>query len=237
MFLDDLSMTLHRSLPRYEEALAYLRSREVTDEDIVKYRLGYSRVISVPDDGSEDRRRFMNETQKGHRMEGRITFPLLDGMGRTIGLGGRTIHEKGYKTFLTEEAKEVGFFFGFYQAMPHIYKDNRAYVVEGYFDVIALAKVLPNTVATVTSGINDPQYDQLRMYCDVIVACFDSDAPGEAGKQRILNRHDLATDVVQRHPIRFMSLGYKDPAKCLETLKLAAFRKFVLAKAQAVAPF
>jgi len=228
MFLDDLTLTLHKSLPRYPEALAYLQSREVTDEDILKFRLGYSKVISVPDDGSADRKRFMGETKNGRKMEGQITFPLLDAVGRTIGVGRRKIEEKAYKTFVTDEAKEVGFVFGMHQALPFIYHENRVYVVEGYFDLIAFSKVFPNTVATITSGINDLQYEQLCMYCDTIVVCFDSDAPGEYGRDKALKWGDN---------VRSMSLGYKDPARCLEVLKLDGFKKYVHGRAQMVAPF
>ena len=49
MFLDILVENLHKSIYRNKEALDYLHSRYVTDEDIEAYKLGYSKVVSIPD--------------------------------------------------------------------------------------------------------------------------------------------------------------------------------------------
>ena len=228
MFLDEMAATLHNSITRYPEALAYLRSREVTDEDIRKFRLGYGKVIRVPEDQSPERVRFLDEMGKGRKLENRIAFPITDSIGRVVGLAGRSIDSKDFKTFATEEAKLVGFFFGLSQALPYIYAENKVYVVEGYFDVIAFSKVFPNTVSTITSGMNDPQHDLLMMYCDEIVLCFDDDEPGRDGRDKALKY--WGND--KRKRLYPMKIGYKDPAKALETLKLREFQRYVQARAK-----
>ena len=221
MFLDILINNLHQSLFRYDHVLNYLHSREVTDEDIKKYKIGYNNIVRIPEDSDPEREYFLKSTRNGHKIEGKIIFPYQDALGRIIGFLGRSVEAKEYKVFVTEEAKFTGFFFGLFQALPYIYEQNRAYIVEGPFDQMALAKVLPNTVASLTAGLSDAQYDFLRFYCDEIITVFDSDKTGRYATEKALERKN----------VQGMELGsYKDPARCLEMLKLSKFRKFILEK-------
>jgi DNA primase len=224
MFLDVLVESLHRSIHRNKEAIDYLHSRYVTDDDIIRYKLGCSKVVSTIDDGHEDRERFLKESFRGRKFEGKVVFPLYDVIGRVLGIAGRSIQTKEFKNFITDEGKFIGFFFGLYQALPYIYKENKVYVVEGFFDCLAVSKVFPNTVSAMTAGISEAQYSQLSMLCDNIVTVFDSDGPGQE-----------ATDKARElYKAQSFSLGYKDPAKCLETLGPDKFKKFVLKKSQEV---
>ena len=223
---------MHASISRYPEALAYLKSREVTDDDIRKYRIGFSKIVGVPEGSDPEWKRFMGETRQGKKFEKMIIFPFEDALGRIIGMAGRSIETKEFKNFVTEEGKFTGFFFGLPQALPCIYETRMVYVVEGYFDLMAFAKVFPNTVATITSGMNDPQHEQLSFYCDSIVVCFDSDKPGREGTENALKWKNVRSMCLGR-PLQ----GYKDPAQCLERLKLPAFKKFVHEMASQVPPF
>jgi len=227
MFLDDLVARCHANLPRYPEAVEYLKNRFVTDDDIKAYRLGYSKVVTIPDDGHPDYKRFMGETHKGRDFEAKIILPMMDGLDRVMGIAGRAVASKEFKTFITSEANFCGFFFGLYQALPYIYSSNRVYTVEGWFDEIAMRKALPNTVATGTSGISEQQYEYLRFYCDQVVTCFDSDKAGEMGRERAERLFNTMS----------FNLGYKDPAKCLEMLGLQKFKAFVTNKAKVLPPF
>jgi len=224
MFLDVMVENLHKSIYRNKEALDYLYSRYVTEEDIKNYKLGYSMVVSVPEDTHEDRDRFLKENAKGRKFEGKIIFPLYDVMGRVIGIAGRSIQMKDFKNFITNEGKTIGFFFGLYQALPYIYKENKAYIVEGYFDCMAMKKVFPNTVGAMTAGLSEEQHRYLSMFCDNIITVFDSDEPGQS-----------ATDKVRElYKVQSFGLGYKDPAKCMETLGPEKFKSFVLKKSQEI---
>jgi len=220
MFLDILIENVHNALFRYPEVLRYLQSRYVSEDDIRTYKLGYSKIIGVPDEDSSDRKKFMDECRKGRKLEGKIIFPFKDELGRMVGLIGRAIETKEFKIYVIEKAKHDGFFFGLYEALPHIYRENRVFVVEGPFDYFALMKVFPNTVATMTSGISEAQYEYLNLFCDYIITVFDSDKAGRHGTDRIAEEHKK---------VYSMDLGsYKDPAKCLEMLKLPAFKKFII---------
>lgn len=221
MFLDVLCSNLHASLYRYPDVLKYLSSRSVTEDEIRQYRFGYSKIVRVSQEFSEDYNRFMDECWKGRRFENKVIVPITDVMGNNIGIIGRAIDSKDYKTFVLDEAKYTGFVFGLSQALPHIYKEKRAFVVEGVFDLYAFRKVFPNVVATLTSGIHEDQYKLLRRYCDLIITVFDSDPPGKLGEKKA--KEEFIN-------IRSVDIKYKDPGRALEVLGLSKFRRFVFNK-------
>ena len=226
MFLDDLVANLNRTIFNYPEVLQYLQGRGITEDDVKKYSLGYGRIISVPDDKSEERQRFMKESWKGHKFEDKVVFPIRDALGQVMGLIGRSVSVKGFKIFATQEAKFHGMFVGLHEALPHIYKENLAFIVEGPFDWGTLFKVLPNTVSVLTADFNEQQHYLLRMYCDRIVTVFDSDEAGRRAAQASEEKFGTMT----------LDLGYKDPNDCWKTLK-TEFKSYVSRKLRDVPIF
>jgi len=219
MFLDVLIENLHQAIFRYPEILRYLQSRNISEDDVRQYKIGYSKLVGVPDEKSPDRERFMDECYKGRKIEQKIVFPFRDEMGGVVGLIGRAVDTKEFKIFATEKAKHDGFFFGMHEALSHVYEENRVFTVEGPFDYFALSKVFPNTVGTMTAGISEAQYAYLNLFCDYIITVFDSDPAGERGANRIAEEHKK---------VYSMDLGsFKDPAKCLEVMGLVAFKNFI----------
>lgn len=240
MFLDDLTASAHASISRYPEVLRYLRDRNVTADDVRKYRMGYGRVLNIPDDGTADRQRFMDESYKGRKFEGMILLPFTEPLGRVVGLIGRSIENKYFKIFATEEAKSTGFFFGLSQALPEIYRTGRAFVVEGPFDTIAFSKVIPNVIGALTAGLNDAQFELLRLYCNNIVTVFDSDAPGERAANRgeeWVGESNEGLDSKEKWKIRNIRLGYKDPDACLKSLGVSRFKDYVNRKIKEIPPW
>lgn len=219
MFLDILVQSLHGALSRYDVAKEYLRSRGASEEEIKEFKLGYSRVISIPKEESPDYESFMKETYKGRGYEQKIVFPLQDILGRVIGLFGRAIDTKEFKFYLTQEGKYTGAFVGLYQALPYIYETGKVFVVEGPFDLMAFRKVYKNTVGALTAGLSDAQHGILSFFAEQIVTVFDSD---KAGK--------YATDQAQRKWNNVSSVdlgGWKDPSQCLKDMGLTKFTNFV----------
>jgi DNA primase len=166
-------------------------------------------------------------------------------MGEIVGIGGRAIDEKVFKIFATDEAKFTGFFFGLYDALPYIFKENKVYVVEGFFDLLALQKILPNTVATLNARLNDDQYKLLKFYCDSIIVFFDSDKTGDIGREKAMARNQEGTaELMAKMSVKYLKLqsssgfqGYKDPASYLETFGLTAFKNYMKKQIDAIPPF
>lgn len=226
MFLDSIAMSLNRSISRHEQVMSYLASRHVYKPEVDVFKLGYSKYVGVPPEDGNDRARFMEEAWKGKKFENKIVFPLQDSMGRVLALVGRAIDMKVYKTFMTEEAKEIGCFFGLYQALPCIYETGIAFVVEGPFDLTAFRLAFPNTVATMTSQIYPNQYDLLEFYCDKIITVFDNDKPGREGAE-IATKFKKIDDV---------NIGFSDPNNCLKKLGVNKFVEYVKKKVRDILP-
>lgn len=217
LFLEKIINSLHQSIYRYPQALNYLYGRGVTDEDIRKFKIGYSKIVPVLDDSSKEYERFLEESSRGKKLENKVVFPICDCMGQVVGVVGRDIEVKVFKVFVLETAKTLGFFFGLNYSLPYIYEKNVVFVVEGVFDFLALKKVIPNCVATLTSHLSDAQYEFLQAYCDIIIIVFDSDEVGFRGKDKLREYKNVYS----------MSLGYKDPSKCLNVLGESEFKAHV----------
>lgn len=218
MFLDAMAMTLHGSIFRYEPAMSYLASRGVTEEEIRLYKIGYSRIISVPREESPEYETFIKQTDKGRKFENKIIFPIFDVLGRVLGLFGRAIDSKEFKFFLTKEGKHIGALLGLHQALNYIYDTEKVFVVEGPFDLLSFRKVFPNTVSSITAGLYENQYRMLNMYAKTIVTVFDSDTAGREAAEKALNRWKNIVNV---------NLGYHDPNDCFRSMPFKRYKEYV----------
>ena len=126
------------------------------------------------------------------RFRGRVMVPIKDRQGRVIGFGGRSL-DGGEPKYLNSPETEVfekgKHLFGLDKAAAAIRKDDRAVVVEGYFDVIALhAAGITNAVASLGTALSSQQITQLCRCCEGrrMVLNFDSDGAGVRAAQRAI---------------------------------------------------
>jgi len=126
------------------------------------------------------------------RFRGRLMVPIKDRQGRVIGFGGRSLDgsEPKYlnspETELFEKGKHL---FGLDRAADAIRREDRAVVVEGYFDVIALhAAGITNAVAALGTALSSQQITQLCRCCESkrIILNFDADGAGVRAAQRAI---------------------------------------------------
>ena len=126
------------------------------------------------------------------RFRGRVIVPIRDRQGRVIGFGGRSLDGSDPKylnspeTEVFEKGKHL---FGLDQAANAIRKDDRAVVVEGYFDVIALhAAGVTNSVASLGTALSSQQITQLCRCSDGkrIILNFDADRAGIRAANRAI---------------------------------------------------
>ena len=194
--------------PSGAAALAYLRdARRLSDGTIETFQLGYApdqwdgllkhlqqveglapelleaAGLVVPRKGGDG---FYD------RFRGRVMVPIRDRQGRVIGFGGRSLDgaEPKYLNSPETEVFEKGkHLFGLDRAANAIRKDDRAVVVEGYFDVIALhAAGIGNAVAALGTALSSQQITQLCRCCDSkrLILNFDSDGAGVRAAQRAI---------------------------------------------------
>ena len=121
----------------------------------------------------------------------RLMFPLADARGRIVGFQARKLHEddplKG-KYVNSPEGElfhKSAILYGLNLARTAIAKQERAVVVEGNTDVIALRQAgFEPVVASMGTALTERQLKELQRLSRRIYLCFDSDAAGEEATLR-----------------------------------------------------
>jgi DNA primase len=120
----------------------------------------------------------------------RLMFPIRDAQGRVIGFGGRVLDNRLPKYINSAESalySKARALYGLAEARPAISKADRAIVVEGYIDVIALWQAgFKETVASLGTALTLEQLRLLSRYTRNILACFDGDEAGRKASLRAL---------------------------------------------------
>ncbi len=198
-----------------QAALTYLREkRQLQEETIQQFQLGYAPGGWQTLYGYlVEQKRYPVELvekaglivprQEGRgyydRFRDRLMIPIHDLQGRVIGFGGRSLGDEQPKylnspeTELFDKGKTL---FALDQARATIAKQDRAVVVEGYFDVIALhAAGITNAVASLGTALSAAQVKLLLRYTESkqVVLNFDADAAGSKAAERAIGEvADLA---------------------------------------------
>ena len=192
-----------------EEPLAYLKSeRKLGEETIQQFQLGYApqgwealytylvEQKNYPAQLVEQAGLIVPRKSGGSgyydRFRNRIMIPIRDTQGRVIGFGGRALGDEQPKylnspeTELFDKGKTL---FALDTAKIAISKADRAVVVEGYFDAIALhAAGISNAVASLGTALSLNQVRQLLRYTDSkqIILNFDADKAGTQAAERAI---------------------------------------------------
>ncbi|QQE66782.1 DNA primase [Leptolyngbya sp. BL0902] len=230
-------------------ALAYLRDkRELEDATIQKFQLGfapggwqtlYDYLIeqkNYPVDLVE-KAGLIVPRKKGEgyydRFRERLMIPIRDAQSRVIGFGGRSLGDEKPKylnspdTELFDKGKTL---YGLDLARAAIAKQDRAIVVEGYFDVIALhAAGIENAVAALGTAINAAQVRQVLRYTESkqVLLNFDADAAGVKAAQRAIGEVE---EMAYRGDVQLRVLNIpdgKDPDEFLRHHSPADYRDLV----------
>jgi DNA primase len=121
----------------------------------------------------------------------RIVFPLADARGRVLGFQARRLREDDPLQAKYVNSPESGLFrkgdvlYGLDLARTAIAKQDRAVVVEGNADVIALRQHgIEPVVASMGTALTDRHLRQLSRLTSNLWLCFDGDAAGEAATLR-----------------------------------------------------
>ena len=179
--------------------LAYFRSRGFRDDIIAKFRLGF--CLDSPNAMSDEavakgyQEKYLVETglcvkrDNGtiyDRFRGRAMFPWLAVNGKVVAFGGRVLDSrtKGVNqkyvnspdSIIYHKANEL---YGIYQAKKMIAKEDMAYMVEGYTDVLAMHQCgIENVVANSGTALNEAQIHLLHRFTNNITLIYDGDEAG-----------------------------------------------------------
>ena len=118
-------------------------------------------------------------------------FPLADARGRVVGFQARKLREddplrgKYVNSPEGELFHKSAILYGLHLARAAIAKQDRALVVEGNTDVIALRQAgLEPVVASMGTALTEQQLKELVRLTQRVFLCFDSDAAGEEATLR-----------------------------------------------------
>src|SRR5215207_2639454 len=190
--------------PAGEPVRAYLESRGLGEAICREFRLGLS-----PGHGLVAKARQKGFSVGDLRAAGlvnargndyfpqRLMFPLADARGRVVGFQARKLREddpmrgKYVNTAETELFHKSAVLYGLHLARTAIAKQERAVVVEGNTDVIALRQVgFEPVIASMGTALTERQLKELQRLTRRIYLCFDADA---AGEEATLRGMELAT--------------------------------------------
>lgn len=160
---------------RWDALLSTLRAAGIDDEIAVQAGL----VIRREGDG-----------RCWDRFRGRLMFPITGPQGKVVAFGGRTLTGDVAKYINSPETPiyvKSGALFGWTEARTAIQKEDAVLVVEGYFDVLALAHAgLAHAVAPCGTALTDRQLGILRRHTRNLYLLFDADAAGRKAAFRSL---------------------------------------------------
>ncbi len=213
----------------------YLKRRQLSDETIRRFGLGYSNKVSddlykyLKSKGYDDS--VLKETglvtieERGARDKfwNRVMFPIMDVNNRVIGFGGRVMGDGEPKYLNSPETK-------LFDKSRNLYGLNYArtsrqkciLLCEGYMDVIAMHQAgFTNAVASLGTAFTEQHAALLKRYTAQVILTYDSDGAGVKAALRaipILKQAGISAKVLNMRP-------YKDPDEFMKNLGPEEFQK------------
>ena len=217
-------------------AYNYLKGRQLSDEIIVKFGLGYSDKYSnnlymylkkkgYNDNELRETGLFTYDEKRGvtDKFWNRVMFPIMDANNRVIAFGGRVMGDAKPKYLNSPETKV-------FDKSRNLYGLNVArssrkdyfLICEGYMDVISLHQTgFNNAVAALGTAFTQRHATLIKRYVKEVVLTFDSDEAGIKAALRAipyLRDAGLAIKVLNMKP-------YKDPDEFIKALGRDAYEE------------
>ncbi|MGQ1945702.1 DNA primase [Geofilum sp. OHC36d9] len=176
--------------------LGYFRQRGFRDDIIKKFQLGYSPeqrdALTKQAQSHGYKLEFLEKTglsivrddYKADRFRGRVMFPIHSLSGKVIAFGGRVLKTDA-KTAKYLNSPESDIYhksrvlYGIYQARQEIVRQDRAYMVEGYTDVLSFHQAgVTNVVASSGTSLTVDQIRLISRFSPNITIIYDGDNAG-----------------------------------------------------------
>ena len=186
--------------------LKYFRDRDLSDETIKRFELGYSprdrhflyslaKEKGVSTDALEQVG-LLFRTDDGQyidRYRDRVIYPIHSISGSIVGFGGRILVKKentgkyinSPASSIYDKSREL---YGLYFAKQAIAKKDKCIVVEGYMDVLSMhQRGITNVVASSGTALTTQQVQKIKRFTSNLTFIFDSDAAGIKAAMRGLD--------------------------------------------------
>jgi DNA primase len=198
-------------------AREYLAQRMVERELADRFGLGFApreiglmrahlNTIGIDDARQLDAGLLVRRTEDEEprpRFRQRLVFPILDLSSRTVGFGGRLI-APGEPKYLNSAESAVyskgSLLYNLNQARLGARREDRMFVVEGYFDAMRLVGAgVDSVVAPLGTALTEGQAELIKRYSKNVFLLYDSDKAGLKATFRagdILLKQGLSVRVV-----------------------------------------
>jgi DNA primase len=241
-----------RQHPDRAQAVEYLKGRGLTGATAKRFGIGYAppgyeNLLKALGGGQTLEQQLLEAGLLASRERGgsydrfrdRITFPIRDGRGRTIGFGGRVLGD-GQPKYLNSPETPVFHkgreLYGLWECRQTLRDPERVLLVEGYMDVVGLAQAgVPEACAALGTAATADHLEKLFRLAPEVVLCFDGDA---AGRRAAWKAAQLALDALNDGVsvrVLFLPEG-EDPDSLVAKEGAEAFRARV-AKAEALSSY
>ena len=194
--------------------LGYFKERELRDDIITKFQLGYS---------LEERNAFTQAAVKNSyapkylaktgmsivsnryvegkeltandlfdRYAGRVMFPIHDDGGRVVAFGGRTLStDKKTAKYINSPETDIynksKILYGLWLGKKAIQNSDACYLVEGYMDVIAMHQAgIENVVASSGTSLTVEQIKSIHRFTRNVIVLYDGDEAGQKASNRAI---------------------------------------------------
>ena len=177
-------------LPENSWPLAYLTDRQISLETIRKFQLGYSGsprdlIFALKNSGFStefiiESGLFVSESRD--KFYGRITFPIANTMGHTVGFTARVLTDALPK-YLNSPASHIfdksSILYGLHLAKQAISKTGEVFIVEWQMDTIALHQAtIDHSVGISGTALTKEHIRLLRRFAKTVYLALDSDNAG-----------------------------------------------------------
>ena len=175
-------------------ARQYLERRQITDETVERFGLGFAPPGSRLRDYLQERGYTLTELEKCglvargeagscyDKFRNRLLFPIRNLAGQTIAFGGRILGDGQPKYLNSPETplySKSRNLYGLLASRDAIRQSGFAILVEGYFDCIVPAQFgIGNIVASLGTSLTDGQVHLLGRYTRKVIVNFDPDSAG-----------------------------------------------------------
>lgn len=194
--------------------LGYFKERELRDDIISKFQLGYSleernaftaaavKAGYLPKylaktgmsivsnryvEGQE-----LTQNDLFDRYAGRVMFPIQDDGGRVVAFGGRTLStDKKTAKYINSPETDIynksKILYGLWLGKKAIQNNDSCYLVEGYMDVIAMHQAgIENVVASSGTSLTVEQIKSIHRFTKNIIVLYDGDEAGQKASNRAI---------------------------------------------------
>jgi DNA primase len=209
--IEEAAKFYHTNLLQSAEAKDYLKKRNIKEETVRGFRLGFARPEwgtlyehlarkGFKDEEMEKAGLVIRTSQSIRhaggryydRFRGRVVFPLCDGSGRVVGFSGRILIQSGDH----EEAKYINtpqtplydksrVLFGYDKARQEIRKQDACVLVEGQMDLVSSHQAgVKNCVAVSGTALTGEHLNLIKRMTDNLIVTLDADAAGISASKK-----------------------------------------------------